>query len=206
MKVHFGAQTCRAKTLKANGGLSFYCVSAFLVRRLVSLHKSTQSHRSQPGLGARGALPLSKARGGPWQGDGQSPRPRPGQSRGLQREELAWGGEPAGPHCVHPETEKAQGAGGLGAPQVASNLDLMFGDTKLYSFHSVGATSMTEPPRVPPEVPPAPGASCVVQALDTPLLPWAVLCRAVPCFLPSSARGQFSHNRYKGFSNGALIK
>lgn len=73
MKVYFGTQTCGAKTLRANRGLSFHCVSAFLVHRLVSLRKSIQSHHSQQGLGAGGALPLSKARGGLWEGDGQSP-------------------------------------------------------------------------------------------------------------------------------------
>lgn len=77
---------------------------------------------------------------------GKAPACSQGKERGSK--ERSWHGEgsPQTLSLCPQRLERLRVQGGLGAPQVVSNLALVFGDTKLCSFHSVGATSSTEHP------------------------------------------------------------
>lgn len=77
---------------------------------------------------------------------GKAPARSQGKERGSKERSWCGEGSPQTLSLCPQRLERLRVQGGLGAPQGASSLALVFGDTKLCSFHSVGATSSTEHP------------------------------------------------------------
>lgn len=75
---------------------------------------------------------------------GKAPARSQGKERGSK--ERSWRGEGSPWALAVCPQRQLRVQGGLGAPQGANSLALVFWDTKLYSLHSVDATSFTEYP------------------------------------------------------------